>query len=1072
MRRTLRKTMGFLLLALVALPGFAQSSLPYSISFAESQEGWKALDASTVASTTWTVGEVYDYGSSSYIGGVTTSSIDWDYSWNDYYISPAFNLEAGKSYKVKTRTWRNSDPSAFTLTLKAGTSDSDASTFQTISGLTMQYSYDATTTEEHVFAVKTSGTYYLAFLATTSGTTNEKIALTYFDLEETDETAEVTIGDDGDTPPVTEETKELPYYQNFVFETTDWTALDADNSGKTWSHDSGWGYYCGGYNPCYLLEGDANANDYFVSPAFKFEAGKTYTVALTSGHRDYSGTLDLQLGTNKSDATTFNKLMDITGDADSKVESSYELIVDATGVYYLALHATAEGGTASGPYQYLLDFGVSEKESVDPVEPETPLAVPYSVTFNSSDNANTWTAIDNSSEKDIESWRYNEYAYYDQTTGASYPGVSFNGDWAAQANDYFVSPALALEAGKTYKVSANTSLRYDNSNMKLSFVYGTSKTDASTYTEAGDIASGISYDANRSDESTFTVPTTGTYYVGIHGVSPEDATTDTEWQLSKASIFNFAIEEIEIKEDTLDVPYSVTFDATNVNSWYALDNSDVPGVTWTWNAAGYQEKDAEGNNVGEPHPCVSLKTDNNSAACDYFYSPALRLKEGKSYKVKFHIAAPTSNQMNLQLVYSQDKKNPNEFNQYDWLSPSSLHSSYDAADSTYTVEINKDGIYYFGVKALSWEAATETDVNLFSFSIEEKAEEAEVAQELPYSIDFTQYETKETDWGTEGVDPSTAWTALDRSNNPSSTWRWSTYGYTEYDENWQIIGETHAAVGFNSDWSSDANDYFVSPAFDLKEGKVYQVKAIVTCNRSCLEAGTTNITLEVGNQKKVAGSYTTFATIPLHTEYESTYNDAVYEFTADADGLHWVALHIADENGQNAYGYLMQFSIEEKVVPAATAVTELKAVEDASTKSVTLTWKNPTTDTQGNALAEDAALTVKVYEGDNLLTTLEGQTPGTDGTYSYQPATYEGVHNYKVVVVYNDQDSEPAETSLEIINTGIKNIDVPTNATVTVYSLNGALVSRSADLSNLEKGVYIITVRDAQGNVKTSKITK
>ncbi len=1067
MRRTLRKTMGSFLLAFIALPGLAQTSLPYSISLGESQEGWKALDASTVAGTTWTPGEFYEYNSGSYINGVTTP-IDWDYSWNDYYISPAFNLEAGKNYKVKTRSWRNNEPSAFTLTLKAGTSDSDASTFQTISGLSMQYTYDANATEDHVFAVKTSGTYYLAFLATASGITNEKIALTYFDLEETNETAEVTIGDNGDTPPVTEETKELPYYQSFAFETTDWSVLDANNSGKTWSHDSNWGYYCGGYNPCYLLESDVNADDYFVSPAFKFEAGKTYTIALTSGHRSYSGTLDLQLGTNKSDASTFNKLMDITGDADTKLESSYELTVDETGVYYLALHATTEGATENGPYQYLLDFGVTAKESV---EPEVPLAVPYSVTFNSSDIANTWTAIDNSSEKDIESWRFNEYAYYDGST--NYPGVSFNGDWAAPADDYFVSPALALEAGKTYKVSANTSLRYDDSNMKLSFVYGTSKTDASTYNEVGDIASGVTYDANRSDESTFTVPTTGTYYVGIHGVSPEDATAQAQWQLSKAGIFNFAIEEIETKEDTLDVPYAVTFDANNVNTWYALDNSEVPGVTWAWNGTGYQEKDAENNNVGEPHSCVSLKTDNNSAACDYFYSPALRLKEGKSYKVKFHIAASSTNEMNLQLVYTQDRKNPNEFNQFDWLSPSSLHSSYDATDSTYTVEISKDGIYYFGVKALSWEAGTETDVNVFSFSIEEKVEEAEVAQELPYSIDFTQYETQETEWGgTEGVDPSSAWTALDRSNNPSSTWRWSSYGYQEYDDNWQTIGECHAAVSYNSDWSSNANDYFVSPAFDLKEGKVYQVKATVTCNRTCLEAGTTNITLEVGNQKKIAGSYTAFATIPLHTEYESTYNDVAYEFTADADGLHWVALHIADETGQNAYGYFMQFSIEEKVAPAAEAVTELTAVEDASTKSVTLTWKNPTTDTQGNALAEDAALTVKVYEGEELLTTLEGQLPGANGTYTYEPATYEGVHNYKVVVVYNEQDSEPAETSLEIINTGIKNVDIPANATVTVHSLNGALVSRSADLSNLEKGVYIITIRDAQGNVKTSKITK
>lgn len=1070
MRRTLRRTLGVVLFALGALPGFAQTSLPYSVNFADSQDGWKALDASSVTGTTWQAGELYDNSSATYVNGVLTP-IDWDYEWNDYYISPAFNLEAGKNYKVKTRALENTNPSAFTLKLVAGTSDSDASKFETVSTLNMQSAYDANATDDHVFTVKTSGTYYLAFLATTPTFTNQKVLLTYFDVEETSDAADVTIGG-GDDTPVTEETKELPYYQNFVFETSDWTSIDADGSGKTWSYDSSWGYYCGGYNPCYLLESDANANDYFVSPAFKFEAGKTYTIAVTSGHRSYSGSLDLQLGTKKDDASSFNKLTDITGDVDTKLESTYDLIVDETGVYYLALHATAEGATENGPYQYLLDFGVTEK-SGGSEEPETPLTVPYSVTFSTSDDASTWTAIDNSDEQDIESWRFNEFAYYDANTYTAYPGVSFNGDWAAKANDYFVSPAIALEAGKTYKVSANTSLRYDNSNMKLSFVYGTSKTDASTYTEAGDITSGVTYDADRSDETTFTVPATGNYYVGIHGVSPEDATTQSDWQLSKAAIFNFAIEEIVTKEDTLDVPYNVTFSEDNVNTWYALDNSDVPGVTWSWNATGYQETDSEGNNVGEPHPCVSLKTDANSAACDYFYSPALRLKEGKTYNVKFHIAAPTSNQMSLQLVYTEDKKNANEFKQIDWLGSNKLKSSYDAADSTYTVEINKSGVYYFGVKALSWEASTETDVNLFSFSIEEKAEEADIAKELPYSIDFTQYETVENQWGgTDAVDPSTDWTKLDRSDNVSSSWNWWSWGYTEYDESWQVVGESHPAVSFNSDWNTNANDYFVSPAFELKEGKVYLVKASVACNRSCLEAGTTKLTLEVGNEKKVASSYVPFATIPLHTEYASVYNDSVYEFTADADGLHWVALHIADETGQNAYGYFFQFSIEEKAVPATETVTELTATQDATDKSVTLTWKNPTTDTLDAALPEDAQLEIYVYEGDDLLVVQEEQLPGAESSYKYQPTTYEGVHNYEVYVLYNGQYSEAATTSLEIVNTAIKGLNIPTGATVTVHSINGALVSRSADLSNLEKGVYIITVRDAQGNVKSTKVTK
>lgn len=153
-------------------------------------------------------------------------------------------------------------------------------------------------------------------------------------------------------------------------------------------------------------------------------------------------------------------------------------------------------------------------------------------------------------------------------------------------------------------------------------------------------------------------------------------------------------------------------------------------------------------------------------------------------------------------------------------------------------------------------------------------------------------------------------------------------------------------------------------------------------------------------------------------------------------------------------------------------MTELTATQDATDKSVTLTWKNPTTDTLDAALPEDAQLEIYVYEGDDLLVVQEEQLPGAESSYKYQPTTYEGVHNYEVYVLYNGQYSEAATTSLEIVNTAIKGLNIPTGATVTVHSINGALVSRSADLSNLEKGVYIITVRDAQGNVKSTKVTK
>lgn len=207
------------------------------------------------------------------------------------------------------------------------------------------------------------------------------------------------------------------------------------------------------------------------------------------------------------------------------------------------------------------------------------------------------------------------------------------------ANDYFVSPAIALEAGKKYKLSANTMLRNEDSNMQLSFVYGTSLTDAATYTEVGSIASGITYDAARADETTFSVPATGNYYLGILGKSPESATTLDDWKKSQAAIFNFAVEEVVLPEDTVSLPYSVTFNVDNVGTWKSYNYAENSKAhKWGWDAVGYQEKDIDGNNVGDPHPGVRITTDDENAVCAFFYSPAMSLKRASPIRCRSRCA--------------------------------------------------------------------------------------------------------------------------------------------------------------------------------------------------------------------------------------------------------------------------------------------------------------------------------------------------------------------------------------------------------------------------------------------------
>ena len=356
-------------IAINELDGGPQA-MPYSINFAEHQRGWKAVDNSSTPYKTWGVDTFYDANSQNNYTAVMPM-YDGDYEWNDYYISPLFTLEAGKSYKVKSCTWKNMDPSEFNLALMLGKSQKDASAFQKISDINMQLNYDANVTDDHVFAVEETGDYRLAYLATTAAATNQKIALTNFEIEETTETPEVTIGKIEETP----EPVDVPYNVVFNAETNDWTTIDASSEATaTWSYDADgfWDKELFASVGCYAMpEYDtAGPNDYLVSPGIKLEAGKTYTVKTTTGKLYSTPTvLSLEMATSNTDATAFNKVIDIEM-ADNQVQyiNSFDVTVEADGVYYLAFHAlnTSEESPTWGNV-YAMSFSIDEKAEAQPV---------------------------------------------------------------------------------------------------------------------------------------------------------------------------------------------------------------------------------------------------------------------------------------------------------------------------------------------------------------------------------------------------------------------------------------------------------------------------------------------------------------------------------------------------------------------------------------------------------------------------------------------------------------------------------------------------------------------------------
>lgn len=704
-------------------------------------------------------------------------------------------------------------------------------------------------------------------------------------------------------------------------------------------------------------------------------------------------------------------------------------------------------------------FGATNASAQSTVE------LPYSISFNSTNDV--WTNIDASGNSGTP-W------FFNADWGSD--GFCPPGSWTAipsycmktsvsGANAYYVSPAFDLKKDKTYTVKVNTGRMYFTK-AQLSLEYGKSATDASAFTTVSDIQmpeTNVQYD-NSYDVN---VTEDGAYYFAFHGVGTF-ASSSNEYVYA----FSFDIAEKTGGEtpDPVDppavdqdgtLPYDMTFDsAEKFATWTTLDNSDTPGVTWAYTASDFAGK-----------PAAHMGVDTKSGTCDWLVSPRFELKEGKSYTITMDAASGEGNTMDLMLDYFVGGKEIGKQLSIDYIGsklPAKVGESGEVKNK-WILNVTKDDVYQIAFRALGHTPNTTTDaISIYSVQIVENAEgEPDAPAALPYATSFAEEK------GAEG------WTAMDRSGNASSTWSWNSWGYQEYGSDWNPVGDQHPCVGFSSDWGTNANDYWISPLFKLEPGKTYVAKAHTAVNRTCLEAATTSLTMKLGTNKKVQGSFDkTLGIFELNTVYDR--DPSTFEFTVEKAGNYYVAFHISDATGENAYGYIFDFSLAEKgsgepeVTVATEAATGFAAAELTAEKSVELTWTNPTKDVDGKDLPADALLTVKVYEGEEVVKVFEGQAPGSAGKYTqvYTDETFAGEHNYKVVVVYKDKESEAATTSLtvKVVVDAINGVMVPADAKVSVHTLSGVAVGNN--LSTLGKGTYIVRVKTADGAVKTMKIAK
>lgn len=155
----------FLIFTFIILTGInvgkAQTALPYSINFADSQEGWTAVDESSIPGNTWTYMPKWAYIQGKYYGSIVLK-MDYSSASNDYYISPDFSLEAGKTYAAEFNICSQSDGNANTVSFEYGTSNSDMTAFSKLSDVTLNDNSEYPAAQKVEIKVNENGKYYFA----------------------------------------------------------------------------------------------------------------------------------------------------------------------------------------------------------------------------------------------------------------------------------------------------------------------------------------------------------------------------------------------------------------------------------------------------------------------------------------------------------------------------------------------------------------------------------------------------------------------------------------------------------------------------------------------------------------------------------------------------------------------------------------------------------------------------------------------------------------------------------------------------------------------------------------------
>ena len=807
------------------------------------------------------------------------------------------------------------------------------------------------------------------------------------------------------------------YESNFSTDpaTDGWTAVDkSTKTGTTWEFKSN-GLQNGAtdykYGPVVRIMRDWNAlnNDYYVSPAMELTAGTKYTIT-TATVINNNSTITFEVGTSKDDMTKFSSLKTLAGSTlNYKNDGMYETVEytpSTSGTFYFAYHAVqTEEGSGNA---YLCGLKVTYEGTVTPGPDPDPDPEPgvdakvFSADF--STQPTDWTIIDNSTTKE-KAWNWNAYAFYDNNSFSYKPAyriLQTNYDGSG-SDDYLISPALQLTKGK-YKVTASSARQGDVS-ATLTVECGKSNTDMTANTVVGTLTPAIAYTDDRNQTFELNITEDGTYYLSYHVY--EDPAMKQEMRKQKTYVFGLDVEKDASAPQPAVTPAAVTNLAAAVD--YAAST-----VTLTWTNP---TKDAEGKNLTEKVGAKIYKNGELMETIDELTgettTKVLSPKpfEGEAtFAVKAFIGEKESEEASAKVNMTKPVIIPAAVTNFD------ATVDYDAATVTLTwtnptkdaegknltekvgAKIYKDEVLVETIDELTGETTTKVlspkpfegeatfAVKAFIGEKESEAVSKKVdltkpvppvtAEEIPYTADLTKAETVATFKTIDANNDGITWTTVEGLN-----------GLT-YD---------------SDDAKVAANDWAITPIIKFEADKNYAVAASFTRSGAFDED---IIDVYAGDEPTADRMTTKIGTFKI----EDNAAEAKLRFIVAEEGNKYIGFHVVTPgSGDNGQLSLASVSVTalEKATPLA--VENLEGTVNSDDKTITLTWTNPTEDTEGYPIAETVG--VKLYENDVLVKTIDD---ATEGTLVYSPENFSGETTYKVVPFIGAKDGEGATVTLNL----------------------------------------------------------